>query len=336
MQPQFLVTVDTEEEGLWNNTFRARGNTVTNLRGIERFQRLCDAQGILPTYLVDTPVVLDSYGAELLGALQREGRAEVGAHLHPWCAPPFEEELTPRNSYLCNLPDALKRAKLEGLTELIAERFGRAPTSFRAGRYGIDLASAKLLAELGYCVDSSVLPFTDHSEQGGPRFHEAPWLPYLISPANLLTPDPKGFLLEVPVSAGFSRVNFAAASRWLRWASGPVGKRLRMVGVVHRLGLARRVKMSPEQATASQMKRLIDAFLQHRAPCVVLMFHSSSLVPGMSPYVSDAASLERFYAAMEEVFEYACRGRQMRANSLTGFATSSQTLFATPAAAVSG
>jgi len=92
------------------------------------------------------------------------------------------------------------------------------------------------------------------------------------------------------------------------------------VGLLDRLGVARRVKLSPEQAGAVAMRQLIDAFLKHAAPCVVLMFHSSSLVPGLSPYVRDANGLERFFEALENVFEHACRTRRLLPNTLTGFA----------------
>jgi hypothetical protein len=88
--PALLVTIDTEEEGLWGGTYRSTGNTVKNLRGLPRLQELCDEFGVRPTYLVDTPVVEDDYGSGLLATYQAEGRAEIGGHLHPWCTAPFE------------------------------------------------------------------------------------------------------------------------------------------------------------------------------------------------------------------------------------------------------
>ena len=92
MPPTLIVTVDTEEEGLWTGEYPANGNTVENTRGIPRFQALCDQFGIRPTYLVDTPVVEDDRSVELLSEIQQSGRCEIGAHLHPWCTPPFSLE----------------------------------------------------------------------------------------------------------------------------------------------------------------------------------------------------------------------------------------------------
>src|SRR5207244_2420441 len=110
----------------------------------------------------------------------------------------------------------------------------------------------------------------------------------------------------VPVSVGFSRPNFREAQRLRNWASRPLPAALRMVGILDRLGLSHRIKLSPEQADAREMTRLLDVLLVQDAPCAVLMFHSSSLVPGLSPYVGDAHRLERFYHDLEEVFDYCC------------------------------
>ena len=51
------------------------------------------------------------------------GRAEIGIQLHPWVNPPFEEEVTPRNSFAGNLPRALEHAKFRNLREAIERNF---------------------------------------------------------------------------------------------------------------------------------------------------------------------------------------------------------------------
>jgi hypothetical protein len=320
MQPRLIVTIDTEEEGLWKGTFRAQGNTVENIKGVVRFQELCDRYQVRPTYLIDTPVVDDDYAAGLFRSIQETDRCEVGAHLHPWCAPPFVEELSQRNSFLCNLPEELQREKLWGLTDRIAARIGRTPTSFRAGRYGLGLAGARILKDLGFVVDSSVIPFSEFTGEGGPDFRSAPFLPYLIGEDGLALPDPRGFLLEVPVSVGFSRANFEAARRWRDWGLKPVPRRLRAVGILDRLGIARRIKFSPEQSSAARMRQLVSSYIRRNAPCMVMMFHSTSLVAGASPYVRDGAALERFYESLEAMFEYCLTACRMVPSTLTRFA----------------
>jgi len=319
--PTLIVTVDTEEDGAWDGAFRAHGNTVRNLRGLRRFQDCCGRYGVRPTHLVDTPVLADDAAVEMLGDFQDTGRCEVGAHLHPWCAPPLEESPDAKTSFMCNLPERLQREKLTRLTDEVERRFGRRPTSFRAGRYGLDAAGARILGELGYVVDSSVISFLDYSARGGPDFRRAPYQPYRIGGADLLVEDAAGTVLEVPISVGFSRPGFRRAQRIREWAEAPVLRPLRLVGILDRLNLVRRIKLSPEQADAKRMCRLVDAYLAEGARCVVMMLHSVSLVAGCSPYVADAPALERLYDDLIATWEHCLSVRGMTTRTLTEFAT---------------
>jgi hypothetical protein len=325
MNPSLIVTVDTEEEGLWTGTFKARGNTVRNVEGVPRFQAVCERFGVLPTYLVDTPVVDDDRSVDVLREIQDSGRGEIGAHLHPWCAPPLTETTNARESYLCNLPESLQREKLRGLTDAIERRFGRRPTSFRAGRYGLDIVGARILEELGYIADSSVIAYSSFSDEGGPDFQSAPCVPYGVGGDDLRVPCPNGRLLEVPVTVGYNRRDFAAAQRVQRFAARAWCRPLRLVGVLDRLNVVRRIKFSPEQANAPRMTRLVDVYLARRAPCMVMMLHSSSLVAGGSPYVPDARRLETLLADLEATLAYCTERRGMIGHTLSGFARSYNT-----------
>ena len=311
------VTIDTEEEGLWGGTYRRTGNTVENVRGIPRFQELCDRFGVRPTYLVDAPIVESGEAVEILRPIQDDGQCEIGTHVHPWCNPPFEEQITERNTYLCNLPADLQRRKIEWLTDAIADSFGRRPTSFRAGRYGFDATGIGILSELGYTVDSSVIPFTDYSSQGGPNFTHAPCEPYFPDEDDITRPATNGPILELPVTVGYSRKNFEAAHSLRTRALASRWRKLRVVGLLDRLGLARRIKLSPEQSDASAIKRLIDVCLQRGSDCLVLMFHSSSLMPGLSPYVRDETALDMFLESISTVLEHCVLRRQIEQQTLS-------------------
>jgi hypothetical protein len=219
-----------------------------------------------------------------------------------------------------NLSPDLQREKLRRLTDLIGERFGRRPTSFRAGRYGLDLAGARILSQLGYDVDSSVIAFSDFSGEGGPDFSRAPTAPYFLAGGDLVTPHRSGFLLEVPVSVGFNRRSFRLAQTLRSVASSPLLKKVRVAGVLDRLGIVRRIKFSPEQSDAASLRRLADVYLQRSAPCLVLMLHSSSLVAGFSPYTPDAPSLERLYRDFELALEHCVGRRGMVSATLEEFA----------------
>ncbi|QEF99655.1 hypothetical protein Mal15_37210 [Stieleria maiorica] len=300
---RLVVTIDTEEEGLWSGDYPLTGE-VTNIRGVPRFQELCDRHGVRPTYLIDAPVVQSDEAVGILRPIQDDDRAEIGTHVHPWNNPPTSEERSPRNSYLCNLPEQLQREKIAWLTDMIESRFGRRPRSFRAGRYGLDIHGARILQELGYLVDSSVIPLTDYTPAGGPDFRRAPMAPYHVGGDDLIEPHRSGQLYEVPVTVGFTHRWFELAG-WLRsQAHRPLLRRLRMVGILDRLGLATRVKMSPEQSNARQMMRLARSYQQRGYPILMLMFHSSSLVPGFSPYVRNERDLDDFYNRLNTVFHY--------------------------------
>jgi hypothetical protein len=129
-RPELLIVVDTEEEFDWSAPFSRANVSTRSIPAQAAAHEIYDRLGIVPTYVLDHPVATDPAAVEFLGALRREGRAEIGAHLHPWVSPPHVEEVTTRNSYHCNLPPALERAKIEMLTATIAEAFGERPTIF--------------------------------------------------------------------------------------------------------------------------------------------------------------------------------------------------------------
>jgi hypothetical protein len=321
MDAALIVTIDTEEEGLWSGQFDPATATVRNIAGVPRFQQVCDAFGLAPTYLVNSPVATSAEAVAVLREIQDSGRCEIGAHIHPWNTPPGSGSYDARASYLNNLPLALQREKLAVVTDQITQAFGVAPRSFRSGRYGLDGAGAALLPALGYMVDSSVCPFTDYSADGGPDFRGAPWTPYWLDGGDIRQPAARrGSLLEVPVSFGFDRSQFALAEAIHgRLARGALS-RLRAVGVLDRLRLLRKIKFSPEKGDAPRLNALARAYAHNGAPCMVMMFHSSSLLPGQTPYVRDARQLEAFLDTLRGVFEYCLGELGMRPMTLAGFA----------------
>lgn len=319
--PQLLVFVDTEEEFDWQKHFSSDARGVTAMKHQWRAQAVFGRYGVKPVYLVDYPVASQPAGYTPLREFFDDGRCEIGAHLHPWCNPPFEEQIVSRNTFLCNLPEPLQRAKLSWLTERIEDRVGRRPTAFRAGRYGLDIVGARVLEQLGYTVDSSVIPFTSYADEDGPDFSDAPQTPYFVGGGDLKCPQASGGLVELPVSIGYNRVHFERAHRMRQVASRPWLTRLHAVGILDRLGIARRIKFSPEQAGTRELIRLADNYLRRQAPALVLMFHSSSLMPGGSPYVPDAASVDRFLDRLAALFEYCLRVRGLATDTMSGFAS---------------
>ena len=300
-----VVTIDTEEKGLWSGNYTSQA-TVKNIAAIPRFQSVCDQFSIRPTYLITTPVAESPDAVKTLRSIHDTGRCEIGTHVHPWNSPPIiDTESDPEDSYLCNLPADIQHAKLEQLTDQIENSFGSRPVSFRAGRYGIGATAIRSLRKLGYCVDSSVLPRVDYSSQDGPDFRAATCRPYFPSDSDILSNGNDESLLEIPVTAGFTHRHFELADRLRQVATQTPWRQMRAVGILDRTGIATRVKLSPEQATLARMKQLATAVVNRNVQVLVLMFHSSSLLPGCSPYVKTEQDLDRFLERLSSFFVFA-------------------------------
>lgn len=294
--PELLVVVDTEEEFDWGQPFSRTNISTRSVPAQAAAQAVYDRIGITPTYVIGYPVATDPIAVEFLRRLQDEGRAEIGAHLHPWVTPPHREDVTAYNSYQCNLPPALEQAKIGALTEAIAAAFGAAPTIFKAGRHGFGPSTARAIAALGYKVDCSLLPHNDLSSDGGPNFLGARDEPYWLSDA----PD----VLEIPATTGFFGHMAGLGRAMPRLFDGKAAGRLHLPGMLARTGLVSRSRLTPEGVSAAEQCRLLEALVRQGQRTFSLVYHSPSLAPGNTPYVRTAADLSRFLQRIEQVATY--------------------------------
>jgi hypothetical protein len=83
-----------------------------------------------------------------------------------------------------------------------------------------------------------------------------------------------------------------------------MGHRLRMGGVLARLGLLERIRLSPEGMTIEEAKRLVRSMLAAGHLSFVLTYHSPSLAPGNTPYVRSPAELDRFLRWLDEFYTF--------------------------------
>jgi hypothetical protein len=281
---RFLVFVDTEEEFDWTAPRRRDAVATTAIAALpEAHRRLAD-MGVAPVYLVDHPVAASPQAVDCLRPLLDAGECEIGAQLHPWVNPPYDEALTAANSFVGNLPEALERAKIAVLTDRIAQSFGWRPIVYRAGRYGIGPNSARLLEEAGYRLDSSVRALFDYSGEGGPDFARRTLEPSWAGPARLL--------IELPLSATFTGVGRRFGARLYR-AAGDVP---RLRGLLARAGMMSRIALTPEGTPLPDALAAIDMLVRDNARLLSISFHSPSVEPGHTPYVRNAADLARFWA----------------------------------------
>ncbi|MES2754563.1 MAG: polysaccharide deacetylase family protein [Pseudomonadota bacterium] len=277
---RFVVFVDTEEEFDWNAPFSRTAHGVSATSAIPAAHARFADRGVALTWLVDYPIVSDPASVDRIAATLTDGRSAVGTQLHPWVNPPFDEPLSPRNSFVGNLPETLEAAKLEVLTDAIAAAFGARPVVYRAGRYGIGPATLRLLAERGYQLDSSVRARYDYMGEGGPDFT------LIGNDAYRATEGP----VELPLTTAFiGRLRSPALYRALTRV--PKGR-----GAFARAGLLSRIALTPESMPLDEVLEAIRVVHGEGLRLLNFAFHSPSLVPGHTPYVRDAGDLAKFWA----------------------------------------
>ena len=203
---------------------------------------------------------------------------------------------------LSNLHRDLQWKKLYSLHTKIFEQFDIAPRSFRAGRYGMNNDMAFNLERLHYLVDSSITPFVDWRYFYGPDFSSCTKLmPYRFTPGNLQEENQYGRMTEVPLTGGFYQSNFQLANQMLKLFKRKPFKLFRLVGLFSKLGLLNLVRLSPEGYGASQMIKLISVLVKKKIHVLNLSFHSNSLLPGYTPFVSTEVQFRQFLRSIEEV-----------------------------------
>ena len=302
-RPKLIVTVDTEEEFDWRQPFSRNAVSVRHMKSQRKGQEIFERYGVRPTYLVDYAIASNERGFRELAEWFADGRCELGTHLHPWINPPFDEEVSAYNSYAGNLPYEVERAKLTRLTDIIEENLRCRSRVYRAGRYGIGPMTPAILDDLGYEIDTSIVPFTDFTSDGGPDFTASPADPFWFGPGR--------GLLEIPLTVGWCGQLRAHGDILQRKLFSDVGMKLHVPGVFARLGLLERIRLTPEGTVFADMKRLVDTLLTMGTRTFVLSYHSPSLEPGNTPYVRDAAELEAFLARIDRFCDYfvgACGG----------------------------
>ncbi|OQW46064.1 MAG: WalW protein [Proteobacteria bacterium SG_bin6] len=287
--PRFVVFVDTEEEFDWRAPFTRERHGTQATRALPAAHRRFAGWGVPIAYMVDYPVVRDPHAVEALHAALADGASTIGAQLHAWVTPPFDEPLSPAASYAGNLPLNVEAAKLDSLTQALHAAFGRRPRAYRAGRYGIGANTLGLLAERGYRLDSSVRAHYDYRGDGGPDFRDMGNAAYRCGPGDAL--------IELPLTTVFTGA--------LRRMGAPLFHRLGRVpharGAFARAGLLERVSLTPEGMPLPAVLEAVRVALGEGLPVLSFAFHSPSLAPGHTPYVRDAADLAAFWRWWEGV-----------------------------------
>ena len=307
----FLVSIDTEED----NWVPTRDDiTLENARQLPGLQAMFDRLGVRPTYFVTHTLAVDPMASEIIAELSRRPSVEIGAHLHPWNTPPMDEEFTPRNTMLHNIPASLQRAKLERLTEALADCLGgRRPTSFRAGRWGIGSETIGALLDCGYLVDSSVTPYTSWVDTDqGPSHVGAPIHSYRLSRGSDVRHPSNGPLIEVPPGFGVTRAPLDGWNRFYETLTSGTGRALFLDRIASWTRLIRHATLNPEVSSIEDMFALTHALIAEGARHLHLYFHSPTLCPGLTPFVHTREGRDHFVAQIEEYIEWVSSVAKLR------------------------
>ena len=278
----FLITVDTEGDDLWHWQ-PGKEITTENVRFIPRFQELCEKYGFKPVFLTNHEMAMDDRWVSYAGEKARQGKCEIGMHLHAWNTPP-EYPLENRyggNPYITEYPAEIADAKVKTMMDLLQDRFEMPVITHRAGRWATNEAYFASLARHGIKIDCSVTPELDLSripgcsQPGGTDYRKAQKGVYEIYPG----------ILEISMTtrklhhACYGSVKHKAKAMllgeklWLR----PIQKKIEPL----------------MKLTRKAMKE--DGYLE-------FMIHSSELMPGGSIYFKDEESVEGLYALLEQYF----------------------------------
>lgn len=311
MDRYLLVTIDSEEDmPRWRPEIKS---TTKNINALPELHEFLTRHEVQPTYLVNQPVLAHDDSLKIIKRLANRGGCEIGAHLHSWNTPPLSEtEKHGAATYLSGQDKAAKRAKLTQFTDLFQEKLGFRPSSYRAGRYGLCPDCVEILTDLRYQVDSSIAPLMDFRADGGPDYRSFDAHPFWFAQKN-----GGGKIMEVPVSIALVH-RFPSQFQKLYFQ---IPNWTKLKGGMHRLNLARLLWLRPTTYSVREMRQLADHLLDNSGvPVLNIMFHSSEVYPGASPYNKTPNDVVMFYERLKEILRYLVGKRFLKSVTLSGFA----------------
>jgi hypothetical protein len=266
--------------------------------------------GVKPTYLISSEVMQHPESVKILSQLQ--SNHELGTHGHgEFLGEGIQVQDfsgAPISEFIYEYPYEVQRAKLAWLTELFTQTFGYPPRSFRGGRFGIDVNTLKILANLHYEVDSSVTPGNFYKgSREVVNFILAPEQPYRPAEHDLNQPGELN-LFEIPVSCwtGNSlakKIDLYLASRLAASRPAPlIWERLLRRTIGRKKWL--RPTLGDQRSLIRQAKQYLRRHSEREQLCINIMFHPIELVIGASPYSPNQSEVNRILNNLESLIKY--------------------------------
>ena len=298
----FMISIDTEENQ-WD-AFNDKA-TVKNIECItEKFQTLCEQYGIKTTYLVNNPVIEAHSSQKIIKKLADSGNCEIGMHLHPWrLSPHIPNYQFPRDSHITNYSSDIIGEKIKKLFHEIQNLTQKPCRTFRAGRWSMSMDAMEHLFKLGVNIDTSITPYISWEKGGGNNYLQSSLHSYKFLSPNFLEPNENGNAYEVPPSVGWTRGDLDTMYLIEKFIN-KIPLLSRAKGILYHLNLVKKVWVSPEQVNLKDMIMLCQNLMRQRQLYIHAMFHSTSLLPGASPFIRNEKELALFYAKIEKLFQY--------------------------------
>jgi hypothetical protein len=297
---RYAVTIDTEEEWDWGSGYPTGPASVRNIAHLTAFQDRVEWFGAAVTYFTNHAVLTDPASRDIICRLSQRPNVEIGLHIHPWNTPPVAptDRVTPRESFLHNLPGAEAEKKLDESFRAF-EKAGIVPTCFRGGRYSTSPLIQSYLRDRGVIADCSVLPFNTWADEGAPDYRDRDLTPRRLPPRN----EDDLAMWELPLTFGFVGKSFDFWRRAFRLFDSPGFNKLPFGGVAGRLFGARKCWLNFENPLGEGMTDLFDVVRSLDLPYACFTMHSSSLLPGGSPYAKTQADVGALLKRVDDTLE---------------------------------
>ncbi|EAQ98936.1 polysaccharide deacetylase family protein [Congregibacter litoralis] len=299
---KFVLSVDTEEEWDWSAPLARRKASMLNTHYLQEFQVFCARAGIRPTYFFDYAAASSPVVVATIAPFHDRGECEIGARLNPWTTPPDYGDPDEYSSHVVNLTHEQTAAKLDALLDCLRRAFGVLPVAFRSGRWGTNGPLLQLLESRGIRIDSSMYPCHQTEWYDCDQTPLSPYWPDYASPTE---PGAQRNILELPVTVGFNWRNQDKARAVHNIASTKALRPAHLVGALWHTRLLRKVYLSPEAASVTDMNALVDAVIGNGSPMLHMFLHSSSLLDSGAGMLNTTNAFELITKNIEATLAHA-------------------------------
>lgn len=307
-----VISIDTEcdKDGKWEIPQPMRFDNIYEQQNV--LFPLFKEYNLKPTYLLSPEVLKDH---EAIIFFQGHKRwIELGTHLHVEFIAPNENMVSANtNDIQRNHKKEIEFEKLVNLTNLFEDNFGFKPTSFRSGRFGSSDYTTSFLTDLGYKVDSSIVPFTAKTYKN----HRIDSWGKTVVPYWEIFNDKR--LLQVPLTLVNS--DYDKLPWFLKKGIGKPNSFTKKIA--HKMGYSLKTKwLRPYREDGKGLIEIADyvinvGFKKSEFAILNIMFHSNEIFPGASPYCQTDSEVDSFKKSLKELFNYLSQNYELCGTGLS-------------------